>query len=114
MTARLKAGLWVRALLRQTAMQGHSAMVLRRGDEDAGAVIVVLIDRAGGLAVLREQAAFGEDEAGWTRVEVADQAALDAYLDRQRRYDPDLWVIELEVPAVSDPVEGTLGTRGAA
>ncbi|CAI9119918.1 DUF1491 family protein [Brytella acorum] len=113
MTSRLKSGLWVRALLRRTALHGHSAMVLHRGDEDAGAVIVVLMDRRRQIAVLREAPSFADNEPDWARIAVSDPAELDSYLERQRRYDPDLWVIELEVTDVKSPVEDDLGTRRA-
>ena len=105
MGARLKTGLWVRAVLRRIASDGTSAMVLKKGDEDAGSVIVVLIDRNGGTAVLRE------DGGGWTRAVVSGPMELTDYLDRQKRYDPDLRVVELEAQDVWQPVERTLGSR---
>jgi len=105
MGARLKTGLWVRAVLRRISSDGTSAMVLKKGDEDAGAVLIVLTDRSGGTGVLRE------DGSGWTRVDASDAASVDAYLERQKQYDPDLWIIELEMRDVSQPIERTLGSR---
>ncbi|WP_029604773.1 DUF1491 family protein [Kozakia baliensis] len=105
--ARVKTGFWARALLRRIAATGRSAMVLHRGDEDAGAVLITLMDRKGGFAILRESSA----NQGWERVTLADAAASDAYIARQRNYDPDLWVLELETDSVEEPVEKTLGTR---
>ncbi|GBR43629.1 MULTISPECIES: DUF1491 family protein [Gluconobacter] len=105
MGARLKTGLWVRAVLRRISSDGTSAMVLKKGDEDAGAVLIVLTDRSGGLGVLRE------DGSDWARVDAHDPASVDAYLERQKKYDPDLWIIELEMRDVSQPVERTLGSR---
>ncbi|KXV00756.1 hypothetical protein AD929_09155 [Gluconobacter potus] len=105
MGARLKTGLWVRAVLRRISSDGTSAMVLKKGDEDAGAVLIVLADRSGGTGVLRE------DGNGWARVDATDPAGVDAYLERQKKYDPDLWIIELEMRDVSQPIERTLGSR---
>jgi len=105
MGARLKTGLWVRAVLRRISSDGTSAMVLKKGDEDAGAVLIVLTDRSGGLGVLRE------DGSDWARVDATNPASVDAYLERQKKYDPDLWIIELEMRDVSQPVERTLGSR---
>lgn len=105
MGARLKTGLWVRAVLRRISSDGTSAMVLKKGDEDAGAVLIVLADRSGGTGVLRE------DGTSWARVDATDAASVDAYLERQKKYDPDLWIIELEMRDVSQPIERTLGSR---
>ena len=107
MSARLKSGLWVRAILRRVAGEGRSAMVLHRGDEDAGDVVVVAIERSSTIVVLRETMS----EPGWSRVPIDDQAALDTYLARQRRYDPDLWIIEVEVSSIDGPLEEFLGRR---
>ncbi|AFW00458.1 hypothetical protein Gbth_015_077 [Gluconobacter thailandicus F149-1 = NBRC 100600] len=106
MGARLKTGLWVRAVIRRISSDGTSAMVLKKGDEDAGAVLIVLRDREDNIAILREN---GSD---WVRADV-QKAGLDEYLERQRRYDPDLWLIELEVRNVETPLERTLGSRRA-
>ncbi|MBE7213383.1 MAG: DUF1491 family protein [Gluconacetobacter diazotrophicus] len=107
---RLKAGLWVRALLRQAAAAGHTGAVLRRGDPDAGAVLVVLRDRAGGLAVL-SQTRDAEGEPAWTRATGSvpvDQEAVDAYVARAERRDPDLWVVEFDGPNLSPPFPARL------
>lgn len=107
MGARLKTGLWVRAVMRRISSDGTSAMVLKKGDEDAGAVLIVLRDRDDNVALLREN---GSD---WIRADVEGATGLEDYLERQRRYDPDLWVIELEVRNVATPLERTLGSRRA-
>jgi len=122
MSARLKSGLWVKALLRRAGQDGGSAMLLRRGDEDAGTVLVVLVDRAGRHAVLREAGMQEAAGSPWHRVEIADPAALQEYLDRQIRYDSDLWIIEIEVADLAagpgdGPGEGPealLGSRYAS
>ena len=40
MTARLKAGIWVRAHIRRCEVAGVSAFVVAKGDETAGAVLI--------------------------------------------------------------------------
>lgn len=104
---RLKTGLWARSILRTVALSGCSAMVLRKGDEDAGAVLIVLMDRQRKAAVLRESTTEGQ----WDRVLMPDAQSLDDYLRRQQRYDPDLWILELEVESVETPLETTLTSR---
>lgn len=105
--ARLKSGLWARGLMRLIETQGGSAMMLKRGDNDAGAVLIVLTDRTGSCAVLRDSA-LG---AGWERVAMETPEALDTYLERQKRYDPDLWILEFTLDDVAAPVETLLPGR---
>lgn len=107
--ARIKAGIWVQAVLRMGQSDGRFGMVLRKGDPDAGGVLVVLRGRAG-CSVL-SQARGADGEATWIRgtgPDAVDQAAADAYVERQLRFDPDLWVIEFESPDLLPPFEARI------
>ena len=104
--ARVKAGLWVSAALRMADIAGKPGMVLRRGDADAGGVLVILRGRTG-VSVL-SQARTGEGDAAWLRAtgtEPVDEAAAQIYVDRQVGRDPDLWVVEFESPDFRPPFE---------
>lgn len=106
---RLKAGLWVKMALRVGDRDGHPGAVLRRGDPDAGSVLVVLRGRDG-LCVL-SQTRTPEGALAWLRATGAvpvDDAAADAYVARQLRYDPDLWVLEFETPDLQPPFEAKI------
>jgi hypothetical protein len=106
---RLKTGLWVSMALRVGNNSGRYGVVVRRGDADAGGVLVLLRGRDG-LVVLA-QARTGEGAAAWTRgtgADAVDQAAADAYIARQLKYDPDLWVLEFEAPDLRPPFEATV------
>lgn len=110
MEARVKAQLWVQMALRLGDRDGRPGMVLRRGDADAGGILVVLRNREGGLVVLSQTRTEGGALA-WLRgtgAEPVDQARADAYIDRQVKFDPDLWVIEFEAPDLLPPFEGKL------
>jgi len=107
--ARVKAGIWVRMALRLADQAGQGGAVLRRGDPDSGGVLVVLRGRDG-LSVL-SQVRAADGEAGWMRgtgQTPVDQAAADAYVTRQVRYDPDLWVIEIDAPDLLPPFEAKI------
>lgn len=107
--ARVKAELWVKAALRLGNASGRYGAVLRKGDPDAGGVLVVLRGPAGLLVLSQSRGAEGE--LTWLRAtgpEPVDQQTADAYVDRQLRYDPDLWVIEFETPDLLPPFEGRL------
>ena len=106
---RLKAGLWVKTVLRLSDIGGRPGAVLRKGDPDAGGVLVVLRGRDGFLVLSQVRAADGA--AAWMRgtgAEPVDQAAADTYVERQVRFDPDLWVVEFEAPDLRLPFEAKL------
>ena len=98
---RIKAGLWVNMALRMGNADGRYGTVLRKGDPDAGGVLVVLRnDKA--VSVL-SQMRGSQGELAWLRATGA--AAVD---DRQVKFDPDLWVIEFEAPDLLPPFEAKL------
>ena len=108
-TPRVKAGLWVSMALRMGNANGRFGAVIRKGDPDAGGVLVVLRGREG-LSVL-SQLRSAEGELAWMRATGAapvDDAAADAYIARQVKFDPDLWVIEFEAPDLLPPFEAKL------
>ena len=106
---RVKAKLWVQMALRLGDTAGRPGAVLRSGDPDAGGILVVLRGREG-LVVL-SQIRAGEGDPAWMRATGAvpvDQGQADAYLARQTRRDPDLWIIEFDSPDLRPPFEGRL------
>jgi hypothetical protein len=103
---RIKAGIWVSMALRMGNANGRFGAVLRKGDADAGGVLVVLRSNEG-LSVI-SQVRSGEGDLAWMRATgtaSVDQASADAYVARQLKFDPDLWVIEFEAPDLLPPFE---------
>lgn len=101
---RVKAGLWVQMALRLGDGGGRPGVVVRRGDADAGGILVVLRGRAGLSVLAQVRAADGA--AAWMRgtgAEPVDEAAAEAYVARQVRFDPDVWVLEFEAPDLLPP-----------
>jgi hypothetical protein len=97
---RLRARIWVQAQVRICDLNCLPIAVLRKGDEDAGAVLLKL-SRRDGVAEVLAQMRTAEGESGWIRAAggggIPDEAA-DAYIGRQIARDPDLWVIEIHDP----------------
>lgn len=93
----LSSDVWVAALIRRAEIAGANAVVVKRGDARAGTVIVKAYDTSTRQARLFTEA-FGPDgERLWIQpVQSEFESELDAYVERQRRYDPDLWVVEVE------------------
>ncbi|MGH6872470.1 MAG: DUF1491 family protein [Rhizomicrobium sp.] len=97
MIPRLKAGIFVRALIRRAEIAGAAAYVARKGAEEAGAVLLK-IARLDGTSIVLSQARRGEGELVWVKP-LGDAATDDKtreYFDRQVKFDPDLWIVEIE------------------
>ena len=106
---RVKVGLWVKAALRMADIAGRPGAVVRRGDADAGGVLVLLRGRTG-VSVL-SQVRTGAGEAAWMRAtgpDPVEEPVADAYISRQVGRDPDLWVVEFEAPDFLPPFEGRI------
>lgn len=106
MDAKVKAGIWVSMAIRLSDMAGRPAAVLRKGDPDAGGILCVL-HGSEGLVVL-SQVRDAEGRQAWLRgtgPTPVPQDSADAYVDRQVKRDPDLWVIEFEAPDFLPPFE---------
>ncbi len=94
---RLSTDIWIGALIRRAELSGAYATVIRKGDVRAGAVLVKALDRRAGRAQLYAEAVRGDGERVWmSPVAADDESALDAYIDRAVRVDPDIWVIEID------------------
>lgn len=93
----IASDVWVSALIRRAELAGANAVVVRRGDARAGSVIVKVYDSSTRQARLYSEA-FGPDgERLWLQPVISEfESELDAYVERQRGYDPDLWVVEIE------------------
>ena len=103
MSARLKSEIWAAAWLRRCAVAGASAVLRRRGAASAGAIFVE-VDRLDGTAILygpAPQSDYGEtaDDRLFARLHDAETIEASAVEERMRkeiRFDPDLWLLEVE------------------
>ena len=94
---RLKAGIFVRALIRRAEVAGASAFIVRKGNEEAGAIII-WVARLDGTMLVLNQARMGDGALVWARplgAAVPDAKASE-WCDRQVKFDPDLWIVEIE------------------
>jgi len=96
-TPRLKSGLWVKAQLRLCDLNFLSCVVVQKGDEDAGQILVKINNLSGHCRVLAERYDDGMEKM-WAVVNSGDERAVDSYIAQESSFDPDLWVIEIEDP----------------
>lgn len=96
MTARLAADFWVRAYLARLQAAHVPAYVTARGDPTAGAVLVKLATLDGGARLFQRSFDLATGGRAWVVLAEGPEAEVDAATARQRRMDPDLWVIEIE------------------
>lgn len=95
MTApRLTSSLQVSALLRRVNDAGGFGAVLAKGDPTAGALALVLRGSGEPQLVTRTLTASG----GYQWTASATGAEVDSWCERARRRDPDLWIVELDIP----------------
>jgi hypothetical protein len=101
---RLKSGIWVAAYLRRCQAEGAAAVLRRRGADEAGAVFIK-VSRLDGTAEVfapAPQSAFDEArpaDRAFTHgfaAQPAPEADAEAYLARQMKFDPDIWIVEVE------------------
>lgn len=93
----LSTDVWVAALIRRAELGGAFATVTFKGDPRAGAVLVKVFNPRTREVRLYAEATRGDGERIWMQPRPLEQEAeLDAYAQRARRIDPDLWLVEIE------------------
>lgn len=96
---RLKSEIWVKAYLRRCAGDGAAAVVVHRGDTDAG-VILIKVAHLDGIADLYGPAPSGmvdRLDREWCPVRLAAaERDIDALIERELAMDRDAWVLEVE------------------
>lgn len=109
---RVTSELWAAALVRRVFGEGGFGAVVRRGASEAGAVFVIVRDRAGkprlfGPAPQSDYDSAKPEERRMAALPAETEEAIESRLAREQRFDPDIWVVEIE-PG-STPAEELLG-----
>lgn len=85
-------------MLRQVEVEGGFGAVLKRGEREAGTILVVITQR-GENARIFERMPDPEGGRKWHRMRSQDsenKQEIDEYLSRRTHQDDDLWIVELD------------------
>jgi len=93
---RLTADFWVHAYLARLRFQDIPAFVVTHGDDTAGAVLVKLNTLNGHAVAYQRSFDLMSGERKWVELSSGSEGDVDDAIRRQRSFDPDLWVIEVE------------------
>ncbi len=97
---RLTSVMWFAVFMRVERERGAYVSVVRSGSKEAGALFVVHNHLNGTLDLFAPAPQSMADDRGdrqFERVlENVERLEIDAYLERQIKFDPDLWIIETE------------------
>lgn len=97
--SRLPAHLEVSGLIRQTQAGGGFAAVVKKGEHDAGTLLIVITCN-GENSRIYERMPTIDGPREWQRTMQEDpenKREFVDYLDRRGRQDPDLWILELDI-----------------
>lgn len=93
---RLITEIWVSAYLTRLRLADIPAFVTAKGDKSAGAVLVKLNTLDGQAQAFQRSFDLMSGERAWVVLAEGDETVVDQALSRQRSFDPDLWVLEVE------------------
>lgn len=102
---RLPTALWVEAVLASVSAKGLYYYIPSRGDHSTGLILLKLNSLQGPCRLLTQQRNF-DGELVWVNALQDDNPSeqdADAYIERAIKYDPDLWVIEIEDQEMNNP-----------
>lgn len=94
--ARLTAAFWVQAYLARLRLADIPAFVVARGDATAGAVLIKCNTLDGQATAFQRRTDPLSGESHWMSLAEGPETEVDGAIARQRGFDPDLWVIEVE------------------
>jgi hypothetical protein len=99
---RLTSAMWFAVFMRQESARGAYVSVVKTGAQQAGALFIIHnhLDGTQSLYSPAPQALLddpeGDDRKFECALDTASQEDIDAYLEKQKNFDPDLWIIETE------------------
>jgi hypothetical protein len=96
---RLPAHLEVSGLIRLVESQGGTAMVLAKGERDVGTILIVTMCRGEDVRLFERMPQMDGTRPflATKSQDLEKQEEFSEYLDRRRRQDPDIWIVEVDI-----------------
>ena len=94
--SRLTTEIWIAAYLTRLRLATITVFVLQKGDHTAGAVLVKVNTLDGNACCYQRSFDLMSGERQWVVLSEGPEADVDASIAKQKSFDPDLWVLELE------------------
>ena len=108
---RLKADIWIKALIRRAQVSGAFAAVVKRGDDTAGSLLLK-VNTLDGQACVYVPGFNLDGQRVWRhhhKQGATPEPEADQYIEKALSRDPDIWVVEIEDPEgrtfLDEPVE---------
>lgn len=111
---RLPTALWVSATVRRLSAEGAFAAVMARGEAESG-ILIVRVNTLDGYSRIETEGRDLDGRLVWITPlgeEAVSDGDADAYIERARGRDPDLWVVEVEDRAGNNPFSFDGGGAG--
>lgn len=99
MEPRFPAHLEISSLIRQVQAEGGFATVLKKGERDAGTILLVITE-SGANSRIYERMPQLDGSRAWScsmTQNIENQEQFESYLKRRGSQDPDLWILELDI-----------------
>ncbi len=99
-SARLTSEMLVGALIRRAMAEGGFSAVVAKGDAISGVILIQAVDRGREIGLFERVSNF---TGGYALMRCGPSPeegpeALAQYMARRRKSDPDLWIVELDIP----------------
>ena len=93
---RLTSEFWVQAYMRRLDLENIPAFVTTKGDVTAGAVLIKVNTLDGEAQAFERSFDLQTGQRAWIGMAAGVEAEVDMAIQRQKSFDPDIWVIEVE------------------
>ncbi len=93
---RLTSEIWIAAYLTRLRLATIPAFIVQKGDGTAGAVLVKLNTLDGQAVCYQRSFDLLSGDRRWVVLAEGAEAEVDGSINKQKGFDPDIWVIEIE------------------
>lgn len=110
MSDRLDTHYCLTAYLRRCTIENIPAQVRYSGDRSRGSILIKVVHVPTGKCRLLIEVLDANGDPAWmiAGTDGCDENEADDYIERARRRDPDLWVLEIEDRLENQPLGGRL------